>query len=796
MRVSIKNIPRISILIFLFFLHQNIAHSQSEWEKVTSVNSTHIQVLEPTPIGILAGEFDTRVTLVPAPFNGVYFSKNLGRTWVPIGLEKRGVMDIKYFNGKIYATTYYVINNTNGLFYSTDMGNTWNNIGPGYSPTKVDRDIKTIYLGTEHYGLFISEDEGQTWERKITEAGSNWKVYEIQSSDEITLVSKSDRVFKSFDNGESWEEIEQLYNKGITSFCINNNIIFAGSSGTSGLYLSRDLGENWEKVASFGNFPVGKISEYKGKYFAGRYNPEKDLYTVYYSSNIGNSWIDTNLDTYENDKSASITALFSEPAYLLASLTNQGIYKYPIPKDTFLKNQFLKIPWNYSNTSELLDNITSYFDHSYPLLGYIYFNEPEGESESTTNYLGYKNSIPNIYYSNHSGTDFGLKYGTYIKAPASGYATYYYCKDCGNSIKIDHQNGYQTTYMHLQEDGIITKNNQVWVNNDDIIGKVGLTGHTTGPHLHFEVLKDSDLSGSYSNDFPAGRVDPFGWQSNDKTDPWENFSWEDTLGNHNGTKSYYLWNIENDSISEPISNETYPTEDSIITYRNKSIFFQNVQNLFTAKVTPYIQPILDLSEGYLQYVKNSSFIVEAFNQLGENINSFDEDLTIEIDIEPSNLLNIDLQSIDLRFWDKITNKWVSLPSIFDLENLKLTSSTNHLTWFAVFGNKIDTEPPSTEILVSGSQEDIWYTEPPVINLSTSGSDSNKDTIIYSINDGDEWINYYQPFTLNDNGVINLLYKSIDENENIENENSYVININAQHSPTKKIKITNSVFQAE
>ena len=72
----------------------------------------------------------------------------------------------------------------------------------------------------------------------------------------------------------------------------------------------------------------------------------------------------------------------------------------------------------------------------------------------------------------------------------------------------------------------------------------------------------------------------------------------------------------------------------------------------------------------------------------------------------------------------------------------------------------------------------------------------KETIFYSTEDGYEWINYSQHFTLNDNGVINLLYKSIDENGNIENEHNQVININTQNLPTKKIKVTNSVFQTE
>ena len=75
-----------------------------------------------------------------------------------------------------------------------------------------------------------------------------------------------------------------------------------------------------------------------------------------------------------------------------------------------------------------------------------------------------------MYYSSHDGYDYSLKYGTNILAPADGFAEYHYCNPCGNSIKINHLNGYQTTYMHLQKEGLITgAGDTVWVNKIYII---------------------------------------------------------------------------------------------------------------------------------------------------------------------------------------------------------------------------------------------------------------------------------------------------------------------------------------
>ncbi|WP_161907913.1 peptidoglycan DD-metalloendopeptidase family protein [Emergencia sp. 1XD21-10] len=56
----------------------------------------------------------------------------------------------------------------------------------------------------------------------------------------------------------------------------------------------------------------------------------------------------------------------------------------------------------------------------------------------------------------------------------------------GNTIRIDHGNGIQTTYMHLQNGGILVKIGQK-VSRGQKIGRMGSTGISTGPHLHFAV---------------------------------------------------------------------------------------------------------------------------------------------------------------------------------------------------------------------------------------------------------------------------------------------------------------------
>ncbi|MBL8630758.1 MAG: peptidoglycan DD-metalloendopeptidase family protein [Rhodospirillaceae bacterium] len=95
------------------------------------------------------------------------------------------------------------------------------------------------------------------------------------------------------------------------------------------------------------------------------------------------------------------------------------------------------------------------------------------------------------YTKMHQGIDFGAPIGTPILAAGDGviekrevFGGY------GNYIRIRHGDGYATAYAHLSRFG---KNVQVGrrVKQDEIIGYVGTTGSSTGPHLHYEILQNS-----------------------------------------------------------------------------------------------------------------------------------------------------------------------------------------------------------------------------------------------------------------------------------------------------------------
>lgn len=85
----------------------------------------------------------------------------------------------------------------------------------------------------------------------------------------------------------------------------------------------------------------------------------------------------------------------------------------------------------------------------------------------------------------HEGMDFSSPIGTPVYATGDGSVTHAsWQSQYGNLIEINHGYNYTTRYAHLSE--ILVKPGQT-VKRGDLIGKVGNTGKSTGPHLHYEV---------------------------------------------------------------------------------------------------------------------------------------------------------------------------------------------------------------------------------------------------------------------------------------------------------------------
>ena len=109
------------------------------------------------------------------------------------------------------------------------------------------------------------------------------------------------------------------------------------------------------------------------------------------------------------------------------------------------------------------------------------------------------------YNKMHKGTDFAAPEGTPIMASGDGVIIKAgWCGGGGNCVKIKHNKTYQTIYAHMKNfSNLAIPGNRV--KQGQIIGYVGSTGMSTGPHLHYEVIENGKKINSQLLKLPPGK---------------------------------------------------------------------------------------------------------------------------------------------------------------------------------------------------------------------------------------------------------------------------------------------------
>lgn len=133
-------------------------------------------------------------------------------------------------------------------------------------------------------------------------------------------------------------------------------------------------------------------------------------------------------------------------------------------------------------------------------IGDISFIWPCPASSRITSNFGDRESPVEGASTNHKGVDIGCLTGEKVIAAAAGSVVIStYSESAGNYIMISHGGGVYTVYMHMSSLGVSVGDT---VSQGQTIGKVGSTGYSSGPHLHFGIR----VNGNYVN--PLGYVSP------------------------------------------------------------------------------------------------------------------------------------------------------------------------------------------------------------------------------------------------------------------------------------------------
>ena len=124
------------------------------------------------------------------------------------------------------------------------------------------------------------------------------------------------------------------------------------------------------------------------------------------------------------------------------------------------------------------------------LMSFVPLRMPLSGDPSVTSGFGYR---PDPFLGRlalHPGVDLAEAYGTEIRAAASGRVAHAGpAGGYGNMVEIDHGNGLATRYAHMSD--VLVEEGQE-VDKGVILGKLGSTGRSTGPHLHYEVRVDGE----------------------------------------------------------------------------------------------------------------------------------------------------------------------------------------------------------------------------------------------------------------------------------------------------------------
>lgn len=110
----------------------------------------------------------------------------------------------------------------------------------------------------------------------------------------------------------------------------------------------------------------------------------------------------------------------------------------------------------------------------------------ESYDKIVSSHYGYRKHPIDGVLKKHQGVDFSVPTGTAV------FSTYYgivlsstYERGYGNTILIDNQGGFRTRYGHLM---VLFVGKGEYVKPGQMIGLSGNTGHSTGPHLHYEII--------------------------------------------------------------------------------------------------------------------------------------------------------------------------------------------------------------------------------------------------------------------------------------------------------------------
>tara|TARA_B100001175_G_scaffold6763_1_gene5277 strand:- start:1526 stop:2824 length:1299 start_codon:yes stop_codon:yes gene_type:complete len=379
----------------------------------------------------------------------------------------------------ITVTYFYDLNKKNQIEF---LNKSLKNIYLKKSLQKLTSQLKPRYVYIEY-----NIKQGDTYEniiKKINVPDTEKKVF-------LNLVTKNKNIKVLKLNQKIFFKIDKKNNIKIINFTVEidkkKNLIFEREKNGNS-FISKVIEKNLVKTITFKEGTI-KNSLYKAAInleikpniiieFARLYGFQVDFQR--------DIWKDDSFqiiyEEYKNEDGATIETGNIIYANLKTQNNDIKLYKFEYEKNKIdyfdengksVKKTLMKTPINGARLS------SSFGKRKHPILGFTKM---------------------------HTGTDFAAPKGTPIMASGDGIITRAkWCGGGGNCVKIKHNTTYQTVYAHMSKFGRGIKKG-VRVKQGQIIGYVGSTGLSTGPHLHYEVIENNRKINSQKLRLPSGKI--------------------------------------------------------------------------------------------------------------------------------------------------------------------------------------------------------------------------------------------------------------------------------------------------
>ena len=351
---------------------------------------------------------------------------------------------------------------------------------------KTLKEITNNFKPRFTYINYISKS-GDTYQNIV----NSLKITQNEKKEILNAISneKSLRILRT--NKKFLFKFDNLLNKKITEFQIETdkkNIILFDRSNLDNKFFAKKVKKNFTKKI------VYKETIIQDSLYNSAVNLGIKPNVIVEFARLYGFQVDFQRDVWKNDSFQIIYEEFTDEKnnivdtgdIIFANLNLQNndlqLYRYEFEKNKFdffnengqsIKKTLMKTPINGARLS------SSYGKRKHPILGYTKM---------------------------HTGTDFAAPTGTPIMASGDGKVTKAgWCGGGGNCVKIKHNRKYQTVYAHMSKFGRGIKKG-VRVKQGQVIGYVGSTGMSTGPHLHYEVIENGKKVNSQKLNLPSGKI--------------------------------------------------------------------------------------------------------------------------------------------------------------------------------------------------------------------------------------------------------------------------------------------------